>query len=231
MTEQISFPPLHDLSPGELERRKQHLLSEIRREPEWRRLSLPTIPRLRLRFALPVAAAVCAATVGAVVLSGALGGSGTHRPGQTAWSAQGTPDAAFPWLTTNVNRSGQGVASVNATVQAPWPGATAQIYVIRNPNYEQVQGDGSGLTVGPDGGQIVFQEQTSLTDLTARPNPPADDRWSSTVTLNPSQWDGGCQNAPYGIYVLIGHPSDPKNSAQSGSSWFTCTPGSSGRSK
>jgi hypothetical protein len=79
MTEQISFPPLHDLSPGEHETRKQHLLSEIRREPEWRRFSLPTIPPLRLRVAVPAAAAVCVAAVCAVVFTAALGGSGNHH--------------------------------------------------------------------------------------------------------------------------------------------------------
>jgi hypothetical protein len=37
MTDKISFPPLHDLPPGELQRRKEHLLSEIRRprKPVW----------------------------------------------------------------------------------------------------------------------------------------------------------------------------------------------------
>lgn len=85
MTDQIPFPPLHDLSPGEHETRKQHLLSEIRREPERRRFSLPAIPRLRLRFALPVAAAVCAVAVFALVFTGAFGRSGTHRSGGAVW--------------------------------------------------------------------------------------------------------------------------------------------------
>lgn len=86
MTE-ISFPPLHDLSPGEHETRRQHLLSEIRREPERRRFSLPTIPPLRLRFVVPVAAAVGVAAVCAVVFSGAVGGSRAHRPNSRVWSS------------------------------------------------------------------------------------------------------------------------------------------------
>src|SRR5213080_1881408 len=80
MTE-ISFPPLHDLSPGELEIRKQHLVSEIRRQPE-RRLSLPTIPRLRLRVALPAMAAFGVAAACAVIFTGAFGGSRTHHVNQ-----------------------------------------------------------------------------------------------------------------------------------------------------
>jgi hypothetical protein len=51
MTE-ISFPPLHDLSPGELETRKQHLLSEITRDPETTRLSHPTVTFSRRRWLL-----------------------------------------------------------------------------------------------------------------------------------------------------------------------------------
>lgn len=34
MTDPVSFPPLHDLAPGELEARKRHLLSEIARGPQ-----------------------------------------------------------------------------------------------------------------------------------------------------------------------------------------------------
>lgn len=94
MTE-ISFPPLHDLSPGEHETRKQHLLSEIRREPERRRFSLPTTPPFRLRFVVPAAAAAGVAAVCAVVFSGALGGSGTHRSSTGFWSAQnGRPNSS-----------------------------------------------------------------------------------------------------------------------------------------
>ena len=135
----------------------------------------------------------------------------------------------YAFVTTNVNRSGQAVASVETTVQAPWPGATAEIYVLRNPNYQTRQFVGGKLVSGPQGqNQIVFQEQTSLTNLTSRPSPPADDKWSSTVSLDPSEWDGGCQNAPYGIMVEIGHPA---HSAESGSPFFTCNPGSSGGSR
>jgi hypothetical protein len=217
MTE-ISFPPLHELPPGELARRKQHLLSEIRREPEWR------LPTPSLRFAVPAAAAVGIAAVCAVVFSGAFGGSGGRRPGQTAWNAY-VGEATFPFLTTKIDRSGQAVASVKATVQAPWPGATAQIYVLRNPNYAHVHLLGGRLVTGPRGGQIVYQAETSLTNPNSRPTTPADDRWSSTVTLKPSRWDGGCRNAPYVVYVLIGNPSDPKRSAESGSAFFTCNRG------
>lgn len=48
MTDQIAFPPLHDLSPGELEMRKQHLLSEIAREASEGKRAVP-MPRFRGR--------------------------------------------------------------------------------------------------------------------------------------------------------------------------------------
>ena len=86
MTDQISFPSLHDLSPGEHETRKQHLLSEISREPK----------RRRIRVAVPAAAAVCAAAVCAVVFSGALGSSGTHRSGSTVWGSRFGPQNSGP---------------------------------------------------------------------------------------------------------------------------------------
>jgi hypothetical protein len=92
MTDQISFPPLLDFSPGELEAQKQHLLSEISMEPQRRRSWLPTIPPLRLRFAAPAVAAVGVAAICAVVFSGALGSS--HRPLPN--ERPGTGDLATP---------------------------------------------------------------------------------------------------------------------------------------
>ncbi|MGH2913253.1 MAG: hypothetical protein ACRDJ3_12345 [Solirubrobacteraceae bacterium] len=54
MTDQIAFPPLHGLSPGELEMRKEHLLSEIGRESERTPLLLTSFltPLRRSRVAL-----------------------------------------------------------------------------------------------------------------------------------------------------------------------------------
>ena len=122
MTEQIAFPPLHDLSPGEHEARRQHLLSEISGEQQRRRLSLPTTLPLRLRFVVPVTTAVCAAAVFAVVFSGALGDAGTHRPGNTAWNAygpQGTvgPGALRPGITTLGNDNPFGADGKLVTIQ------------------------------------------------------------------------------------------------------------------
>jgi len=77
MTDQISFPPLHDLPHGELAVRKQHLLGEITREPGRRRLSTRRLPPVRVRLAVPAVALICAA-IGAAVFTGALGGSKTH---------------------------------------------------------------------------------------------------------------------------------------------------------
>jgi len=75
MTDQISFPPLLDVSPGELEVQKQHLLSEITREREKTRLSLPGIPRLRPRFVVPAVAVIGAAAIAVALVSTSGGGS------------------------------------------------------------------------------------------------------------------------------------------------------------
>ncbi|MDX6479825.1 MAG: hypothetical protein QOG85_335 [Gaiellaceae bacterium] len=75
MTDHISFPPLHDPAPGELEKRKQHLLSEIEQRPE-RRLPLPAAPRLRVAA---LAGAAIAVAAGAGALSIALGGASSAK--------------------------------------------------------------------------------------------------------------------------------------------------------
>jgi hypothetical protein len=90
MTDQISFPSLHDLPIWELETRKQHLLSEIAREPERPRLSRPGVHlfrRPRSRRSLAVVAATAAALAGAGVAIaaglGAFAGIGAAQHPQT----------------------------------------------------------------------------------------------------------------------------------------------------
>jgi hypothetical protein len=76
VTDQISFPPLHDPAPGELEMRKQHLLSEISRQPERARLSLSAFAFPRFRVAALSGAAVALAAgsaAAALVLSNSSG--------------------------------------------------------------------------------------------------------------------------------------------------------------
>lgn len=98
MTDQISFPPLLDLSPGELEAQKQHLVSEMAHQRErWPRVL--RVPPLRLRFVAPAVAVICAA-VAAVVFTGALGSSGTPstHPANNVWSplSNGTESVSAP---------------------------------------------------------------------------------------------------------------------------------------
>lgn len=68
MTDHISFPPLLDLSPGELEAGRQHLVSEIawqsERPPRSARLR---VAPLRLRYAMPAIGVIVAAAVSAYV--------------------------------------------------------------------------------------------------------------------------------------------------------------------
>ena len=76
MTDPVSFPPLLDLSPAEINVEKERLLNQMRR-PERAPLALtiPQLPRLRVAVNRHVAAIVCVtvvagAIVGAVTLSG-----------------------------------------------------------------------------------------------------------------------------------------------------------------
>lgn len=66
-THKISFPPLLDLSTGELDAQKRYLLAEIARDPRRSRRSLPSIPLFRGQHSwrtVVVAAVVVAALAG-----------------------------------------------------------------------------------------------------------------------------------------------------------------------
>jgi hypothetical protein len=93
MTDEIAFPPLHDPAPDELERRKRHLLSEIRR---------PSVARARTRIAVLAGAAVALAA-GAAIVSMVQGGGSVAEAatlvvqtssGKTVSLPAGSPTAA-----------------------------------------------------------------------------------------------------------------------------------------
>jgi hypothetical protein len=79
MTDQISFPPLHDLPPGEVALRRRHLLAEITRELVSSRPAWLNLPPLRPRLALPAIAVVCAAVVAVVFVGGGSNKPNTHK--------------------------------------------------------------------------------------------------------------------------------------------------------
>jgi hypothetical protein len=101
MTDLISFPPLHDLAPDEHEARKQHLLTEIAREPNGPRLSLSSVrlfqrPRSRrsvVIVAVALAALVCVGVAIAASL-GAFNGIGSAQHPQTPADVIGDPATA-----------------------------------------------------------------------------------------------------------------------------------------
>lgn len=100
MSDQISFPPLHDPPPGDLAARKHHLLSEIASEPE-RTLLSPrafTFPRLRWRLRpIWVAPVVLVAALTLVPIGGASLGTRAVDGISSLWDSppnQPTLDAA-----------------------------------------------------------------------------------------------------------------------------------------
>lgn len=113
MTE-ISFPPLHDLSPGEFETRKQHLLSEISREREEAPIAFPMLPRLGLRFARSRRVVIAAAAT--LVLLGV----GSALAAVTIAGGDGSP-VQFAPTTGNTPSLGSDPASIIATIQARVP--------------------------------------------------------------------------------------------------------------
>lgn len=226
MTDEISFPPLRDLPPGRHQARRQHLLSEIRREPAPRRPLAAMIPRFRLRFALPAAAALGVAAVCAVVFSGALGRSGTHPPSNSGvWSAYDLQNAAPPFsaMNLNFNRAGQGITSIDVTVNAATVGGTALVQVVRG-----AAADISQTSLA--GGKVVFRQQVAMSTIASpRSGPPGTEALSTwSGTLSSSDWGGGCQNDRYVITVEVS-PAHPTREAQGEwveSGWFTCRLGS-----
>jgi hypothetical protein len=88
MTDQISFPPLHDPAAGEIEKRKQHLLSEIALGRKQARLlpstlaSLPGRIAVHRRSVLVIGLALVAVAVAAgVTLTGQNAASGQKATG------------------------------------------------------------------------------------------------------------------------------------------------------
>jgi hypothetical protein len=101
MTDLISFPPLHDLGPDERVARKQHLLSEVAREPNGPLLSQPSgrvfqRPRSRRSIvivAVALAALACAGVAIAASL-GAFNGIGSVQHPQRPADVIGDPATA-----------------------------------------------------------------------------------------------------------------------------------------
>lgn len=101
MTDQTFFPPLHDPAPGEIEKRKQHLLSEIERPSERSRISPPPF-KFRRRWL--VGSVALAAAAAAAISFTALPTGGSHQQGDTGREAQFNPggtlmpgSAAIDW--------------------------------------------------------------------------------------------------------------------------------------
>jgi hypothetical protein len=130
MTDQFSFPPMLDLSPGEVEVHKQHLVSEISQRPERRRLSLPGAP-LRPRFALPALGAVGAAVILAATPAWAL-----VRDALPFWSQPSAPQSVkvdFSTLNSPAAPPGMNpkadVANTREVMTADFGGKTHTLYV------------------------------------------------------------------------------------------------------
>ena len=111
MSDQISFAPLHDPGPAEVERRKQHLLNEITREPgkAWLLPPRPSLPgRQRVRFAIALGLVACAGSVA----------GGLFLTGQHASAPKRAQEAAARQGATAVKKSGSGVP-LNPRAGAP----------------------------------------------------------------------------------------------------------------
>lgn len=160
----------------------------------------------RARLLLAAAAVAALATVCAVVLPGVFGGTGTHPGGQPP------PDL----LDYTVNRASDGtISTVAVTARAATLGGSAHIEVVES----HMDGPVPATT-----GRVVFQEDVPMTDIPSPvagpPGTVALSEW--TGTLSPSDWEGGCQNAPYWFTIKVSPASGTGGEdIQSGS--FKCT--------
>jgi hypothetical protein len=134
MTDEISFPPLHDPAPGEFERRRRHLLSEVTRRQERARRSF-TLPRARVAV---LAGAVVALAAGAAALSIALGGGSVAEAapllvqtpsGKTVSVPATSPTAA---TTEIVGGTDSEQALMRAIVDGMQPTAIEKIELVSN---------------------------------------------------------------------------------------------------
>jgi hypothetical protein len=203
---------LHDPQPGELERRRQHVLSEITREPESRRLSWLSLPPLRLRYAMPAVAVICAGAVSAVVFTGALGG-------KQPVVVPAHPMAYDPLNLVFTRDASGALTAISVTANAALLDATASIQVIHG--HVDTPAD-----VTPS--QVVFQEQVPLTNIASPASGPpgtvALSTWSGS--LSPNDWTGGCQSGSYQVSVSVSpvHPTQVEQDESALSESFTCSP-------
>jgi hypothetical protein len=125
MTDEMSFPPLHDLPPGEVALRRQHLLAEIARESN-SSLTRVNLPPLRLRFALPAVAVICAAVAAGLLAGGSntplTHTSSTSPPGNGLTNqASGPPTLAhpLPYPLAKQTTLGDAAATLGAPIVLP----------------------------------------------------------------------------------------------------------------
>lgn len=210
MTDKISFPPLLDLPPGQLQARKAQLLSEIAHEPEKPRHWLPSFasPRVRNVSLAGAAAGLAAAGVGLTIAFSGSGPTRTHQVGGNApLGITLTPDA--PAIGS----------SVHITVASWESDASLRLQVLRDAN-------APGTQPSNDSAQVVFDEQVPMTNTTidsAAGGGKPGAAWSGT--LSTTDWSGGCQtSASYSIEATITDDSTGSREALDQSRWFSCTP-------
>jgi hypothetical protein len=97
------------------------------------RLLMLSVPPVRLRFALPAAAVICAAVV-AAVFTGAFGGSNTHHPNQSVADGSVGAGALRPGITTLGNDNPFGASGKLVTLQQFVADKAKEGYSVPLPN-------------------------------------------------------------------------------------------------
>jgi hypothetical protein len=155
MTDQISFPPLLDLSPDEMQAEKQRLLSEITRDETRFRLSRLSASSLFRRTSRPrrvlIAVAVTALAVAGASTALALGvGSPSNLSGDTNVTPV-TYAATYDWTPTLPSSATTPSAIVSAVAARANLGTALRVSLSTPPVPTTRQGDWLSFDVATDG--------------------------------------------------------------------------------
>jgi hypothetical protein len=218
MTDKISFPPSLDLSPNELEIEMQQLLTAIAQLDRPRRR--PTFALRPGRVALVAFGAVLAGAAALVITMH------THPPTSSVPRTARPP--GFQPLALTFTSGGQGVSSINVTVNSPISDASLQIQVLRSDLSQPEQ----AMQQSPADQQVVYQEQIPMTNISSPASGPGGTvalaTWSGVLAT--TDWTGGCQNALYRVVAEIAAPSGSYSSFSApedtfSGRWFNCSSG------
>jgi hypothetical protein len=172
----------------------------------------------RRALALAVVVTATCAALGVAALAGAFQGGGSQLPPPAA-----NGDHLFAMVPAfNYTRTDGKLTSIDFTVNDDHFTAAALSVQVVHTDVPLDQLPGTNPRT-----EVVFSEQVPMTDTGSRE--PDTAWWTSSGTLSPSDWSGGCGKGSYGVRFSV-HSAESSPSAdpfsvyrdQTGFFWFRC---------